>query len=48
MEFHRAASQPPVTGQAMRTGFRFRVKAKVPPSMQSAMTPGRGIPYLTT
>ena len=27
MEFHRAASQPPVTGQAMRTGFRFRVKA---------------------
>jgi hypothetical protein len=29
MEFHRAASQPPVTGQAMRTGFRFRVRAKV-------------------
>jgi len=29
MEFHRAASQPPVTGQAMRTGFRFRVNAGV-------------------
>src|SRR5215204_4299385 len=27
MEFRRAASQPPVTGQATRTGFRFRVNA---------------------